>query len=252
MAVQLALSPDVSWGIGVEEQVKVVRNAGFAALGIHAHRADGATRRTFDAVGLGCHEILALVISDNEEATLRSAAQNAAAADVMGAPWVTTIFHGPITDATRRLVARCAVTIAEAGAGLAVEFHPLCEVTNIGAALDLVDAAGSGAGLLIDSWHFFFGDSDWTDLEQVPLDRIAYVQFDDATAPQSDDLMHETQQRRVMPGDGTLDLDRFASTLLDRGFDGLVSVEVLSEDLRSLPADEFAERAYASTRRYWS
>lgn len=252
MAVRLALSPDVSWGIDVEEQVKVVRDAGFSSLGIQADWVGPESRRTFDDAGLRCHEILALVISDNEEATLRSATQKAAAAAAMGAPWVTTIFHGPITDVTRRLVARCAAAIAEAGAGLAVEFHPLCAVTNIGAGLDLVDAAGFGAGLLIDSWHFFFGDSTWDDLEQVPLDRIAYIQFDDAPPPQSDDLLRETQQRRVMPGDGTLDLDRFASTLLDRGFEGVVSVEVLSEELRSLPAAEFAERAFAASRRYWS
>jgi sugar phosphate isomerase/epimerase len=32
--------------------------------------------------------------------------------------------------------------------------------------------------------------------------------------------------RRAIPGEGILELDPFARTLLDRGYDGIVSVEV--------------------------
>ena len=63
--------------------------------------------------------------------------------------------------------------------------------------------------------------------------------------------MDETLNRRAMPGDGDFELERFASTLLERGWQGLVSVEVLSRDLRQLPVDEFAGRAYETTARYW-
>jgi len=254
MAVEIALTPDSWWEIDVSDQVKAAREAGFTSLGIKAEQADDGARAMFDAAGLRCHEVLALIITDNEAATLRSAAHNAAAAEKMGAPWVTTIFHSPITDDIRRLVARCAATFAEAGVRMAVEFHPFGPVTSIRDGLDMVDAAGAGAGaaLLVDTWHFFFGDSTWSDLEELPLDKIAFIQFDDAPPPESDDLVRETQDRRVMPGDGTLDLARFASTMLDRGFDGLVSVEVLSAELRALPVSEFAARAYAATRPYWS
>ena len=63
--------------------------------------------------------------------------------------------------------------------------------------------------------------------------------------------MFETQDRRVLPGDGEFDLSRFAATLLDRGWDGTVSVEVLCADLRGTPEPEFAAMAYRSTARYW-
>jgi sugar phosphate isomerase/epimerase len=105
--------------------------------------------------------------------------------------------------------------------------------------------------VMIDTWHYFRGDSTWEDLETVPLDRIAYVQFDDAPEPASDDGMDETMNRRAMPGDGGFELERFASTLRGRGWQGLVSVEVLNRDLRQLPVDEFARRAYETTARYW-
>jgi len=142
---------------------------------------------------------------------------------------------------------------AEAGAGMAVEFSPLGPVNSIGHGLDVVAAAGAGqAGLMIDSWHFSFSESTWEDLAQVPLDRVAYLQFTDAARPVSEDLMEETMQRRQLPGDGFLDLGRFATTFLERGWEGMVSVEVLNRELRALPVPEFARRAYEATKPYWS
>ncbi|MFG1933543.1 hypothetical protein ACGFK1_23290 [Mycobacterium sp. NPDC048908] len=49
-----------------------------------------------------------------------------------------------------------------------------------------------------------------------------------------------------------LPLDRIATTLLDRGWDGTVSVEVLSAELRQLPVDVLVERLYTTTASYWS
>ena len=51
--------------------------------------------------------------------------------------------------------------------------------------------------------------------------------------------------RRVMPGNGTFELKRFATTPLDFGWSGTVSVEVLNVGLRRLPAPEFAYRTAA-------
>lgn len=48
-----------------------------------------------------------------------------------------------------------------------------------------------------------------------------------------------------------IELERFASTLLDRGWEGVVSVEVLGEELRALPIDELASRAFRTTESFW-
>ena len=251
MAVELGLTPDIRWEADLDEQVDAAVGAGFASLGVFAGRAGVGAQTTLRAAGLRCHEVLALVISDDDEGTLKAAERPAAAADTMAAPWVTTVFHAPLTPTTPGLVARCAATIAEAGAGMAVEFHPFGPVTSIGAGLEVVETAGFGAGLLIDTWHFFFGDSTWTDLAEVAIDRIAYIQFDDAPHPESEDLMGETMNRRVLPGEGTFELDRFAATLLGRGFDGVVSVEVLSQQLLALPVREVAQLSYRAATGYW-
>ena len=84
---------------------------------------------------------------------------------------------------------------------------------------------------MIDAWHFFRGSSTWDDLERVPLEQVAYVQFADAPEPVSADGMAETMDRRVLPGDGVF--------------------EVLSAELRGLPIGEFAAAAYTATARYW-
>jgi sugar phosphate isomerase/epimerase len=252
MSVELALTPDGRWEIGVAGLVEAAHDAGFSALGIQADRVGADTRSTFSSAGLRCHEVMALLLSDDEEATVSSAQRLAQAAAVMGAPWILTVFRTGLNPETAKVIERCAAIFAEAGAGMAVEFSPLGPVTSIRTGMEIVEAAGAGrAGLMIDTWHFSFGDSTWDDLAEVPLEKVAYVQFDDALAPESDNLMRETMNRRVMPGDGTLELDRFASTLLDRGWEGVVSVEVLSQDLRELPVPEFARRAYTSTARYW-
>jgi sugar phosphate isomerase/epimerase len=252
VTVQLGLTPDGRWDIDTAGLIESAHLAGFSTVGLSARRANPEAAAAYQASGVECHELLAFVLSDDESRTLAGAERLAEAAAVVGARWVLTTFLTGLTGETTKLVQRCAAMFADAGAGMAVEFSPLGAVTSIQSGLEVVAAAGAGqAGLMIDAWHFSFGDSTWDDLAGVPLEQVAYVQFADALAPISDDRMEETMQRRALPGEGILELDRFASTLLERGFDGVVSVEVLSRELRRLPVPEFARRAHEATARYW-
>ncbi|OHV39055.1 MULTISPECIES: sugar phosphate isomerase/epimerase family protein [Pseudofrankia] len=251
MTVEIALTPDSRWEIDVPGLAAATAAAGFTAVGMAAGNATPAAAKTLDAAGLRCHEVLALLIGDDAEETLAQAERLAEAASVLSARWVLAGFRTKLTAQTAPLIRRCAEVLAEAGAGLAVEFSPMGFVGTISEARDVVAAAGvERAGVLIDTWHFFRGRSTWEELATIPLAEIAYLQFDDAPAPIGS-ATSETLHRRAMPGDGELDLDRFASTLLERGFDGLVSVEVLSAELRQLPVPEFCRRAYESTARFW-
>jgi sugar phosphate isomerase/epimerase len=252
MTVELALTPDGRWGLDAPTLAAVARGAGFSAVGLGAAQANESAAAALAAHGVRCHEVLALTLGRNHEATLGRAEVMAAAADAARAEWVLTTFGSPFTGDWVGTVARCAAMFADVGAKLAAEFSPFGQVNSIPTALDIVEAAGvDRAGVMIDTWHFFRGGCPWESLESVPLERIAYVQFDDAPEPISDDGMAETMNRRAMPGDGVFELERFAATLLERGWQGLVSVEVLNDDLRQLPVPEFARMAYQSTVRYW-
>jgi sugar phosphate isomerase/epimerase len=66
-----------------------------------------------------------------------------------------------------------------------------------------------------------------------------------------DDLAAETVARRVFPGEGEFDLDEWCAHVRAKGFDGVVSVEVLNDELRDLDPAEFATRAFTATARYW-
>jgi hypothetical protein len=119
---------------------------------------------------------------------------------------VLTVFTTPITAGLTNTWRRCCSMFAEAGAGMAVEFSPLGPVAAIADAMEVVRAAqpAGRAGLLVGSWHFFFGDSTFDELASVPLEDIAYIQFTDALAPESQRLVRETLHRRTLPGDGVL------------------------------------------------
>ena len=245
MPIELALTPDSLAEVANADFISAAGAAGFASVGLAATSATPEVVTLLERAGVRCLDVLALIVSDDRERTLDGAGRVAEAASVVGAPWVLAVFR----SSDRETIARAAAIINESGARMGVEFSPLGTVPTIPDALELVEAAGpERAGVIIDSWHLLHGPTPWDDLAAVPLDRIAYVQFTDGFAPVS---MEETMNRRALPGEGELELERFASTLLERGWDGVVSVEVLSQELRALPVDEFAAQAFRSTERFW-
>lgn len=250
--MQLALTPDGRWEFATAELVSAARTAGFTAVGINAERVDAAAVEVYAAAGVDCHELLAFIVGDDESATMASAEQLADRARTIDADWVLTVFTASVPP---QWIQRCAKLFDDAGAGMAVEYTPLGAIPSIRDGMAYVRAANrSGrAGLMIDSWHFCFSDNTWDDLAAVPLDDIAYLQFTDALEPEfRDRMIRESLHRRAIPGEGILELNRFVATLLDRGYDGIVSVEVLSAPLRELPVDELAARLYTTTAAYWT
>jgi sugar phosphate isomerase/epimerase len=249
--VRLALTPDGKWEFATADLVAAASAAGFTAVGINADRVDTAAVAAYAAAGVRCHELLALVVGDDESATMASAEQLADRAQSIGAEWVLTVFTAKVPV---QRIQRCAKLFDDVGAGIAVEYTPLGAIPSISDGMEYVRAATrtGRAGLMIDSWHFGFSANTWDDLAAVSLDDIAYLQFTDALEPEyRDRMIRESLHRRALPGDGILELHRFAATLLDRGWDGTVSVEVLSAQLRELPVDELVGRLYTTTAAYW-
>ena len=250
--MQLALTPDGRWDFATTDLVSAARAAGFTAVGVNAERVDAAAADAYAAAGVRCHELLALVVGDDESAMMASAEQLADRAQTISAEWVLTVFTAKVPI---QRIQRCAKLFGNVGAGMAVEYTPLGVIPSIGDGMEYVRAAGRGgrAGLMIDSWHYCFSDNTWDDLAAVPLDDIAYLQFTDALEPEyRERMIRESLHRRALPGEGILELHRFAATMLDRGWDGTVSVEVLSAELRELPVDQVVDRLYATTAPYWT
>ncbi|MGE0878686.1 MAG: sugar phosphate isomerase/epimerase family protein [Acidimicrobiia bacterium] len=254
MAIELALTADARWGCSLDDLIPAAARAGFAGISMRAGIDVDHVNELLRASRVRCHEVLALTITNEPGVSVAQAEQLAATASAVGAPWVLTIFRAPPAGEVAAIIKRCAEIVTAAGAAMAVEFSPFGPVNSIARGLEVVElasTASSRAGLMIDTWHFTVGPSTWHDLETVPIDKVAYLQFDDGREPIGDDLMHETLDRRALPGEGTFDVERFATTLLERGFDGVVSAEVLMAELLDLPSDVIATRIHDAMARYW-
>ena len=90
----------------------------------------------------------------------------------------------------------------------------------------------------------------------VPKDRylsqefadLAFLQFCDALPLEGMDMGDAMVNGRAMAGDGEFALDEFCSHAAQRGYDGVVSVEILSSAWRARPIDEFARVSLETTR----
>jgi hypothetical protein len=151
MTVELGITPDHRWRFSPAELVPAVRAAGFVACGISAEAVDDDAVDAYASSGIRCHEVLALFVGDDEEATVARAGELAKVAETIGAPWGLTDFA---SSQVERSIQRCAEEFAGAGVGTAVEFSPLGPISSIPGGMEVVAAvrrAGGRAGLMIDS-----------------------------------------------------------------------------------------------------
>lgn len=242
-------------------QIEAAAAAGFTLLGpdvfsLDAHVAAGGTVDDLATMlarnGMRCFEIAALNIGERAD-TVVEAERIAAHAAVLHPEWILTNVGVPVDGDTCATFERVCEILATVGARPAVEYLPFTPAPDIATCRRLVEHVGTDrAGILFDTWHHFRGPDTWAELEAAPLDLVAYVQFDDALPMISDGLVTETIDRRTFPGEGELDLTGYCERMRAKGFDGVVSVEILSAEWRANPdLHEFARRAYTSTRRFW-
>ena len=197
-----------------------------------------------------CFEIATLMIGTDD--VDEQADQILELATTLRPEWILTNVMAPVDDAVRAEFARCAGVISESGARLAVEYLPWTPVRSATEALELVRSVPNArARVLPDTWHHFRGPDGWAELDALPIDDIAYIQFDDALPMTLDDLVEETCHRRAFPGEGEFALGTYCEHLRAKGFDGVVSVEILNAEYRDMDIHEFARRAFDSTRRFW-
>ena len=242
-------------------QIRAAARAGFEGVGpdvfsLTKYAAAGgrveALAELIEAEGLRCPEIASFMIGSDPKSTEAQLAQFEPFVRALRPDWILVNCDETPNAQNAGELRRAADRLGAQGAGLAIEYLAISRVRTIADALELIERAGvANAGVLVDTWHFFLGPDDWRALETLPLERLAYVQFDDHPAIVGDDLRAETLDRRVFPGEGLFELDRFSRTLRARGFDGLVSVEVLSSAHRGGDLEAFALRAHRTTAPYW-
>ena len=239
--------------------IEAAASAGFPLIGLdrfslEAYLQGGGTRaqarQLLDSAHIACSAITAVAMLGLDPAADQALADARNWAEDLGAPFIQV--NMGCGGADQRTVLDKACRIVDGAARLAIEYMPICPLDRAGDTLALVDTVGRDrAGLMIDIWHHENGPDDWIDLAAIPADAIAYVEFNDAP-PVHGDPGIATIDQRSFPGEGHFDLDRFAATIRATGYQGPVSIEVLSKPWRGGDLKAFARRCRESSAPYWA
>jgi sugar phosphate isomerase/epimerase len=133
------------------------------------------------------------------------------------------------------------------GATIGFEVMGCAMIDNLPDAISMVENAGAiNGGLILDIYQVV--NQGWT-LEQVrriPLAYLISVELNDGTLPGTPD--HDPSNRRFC-GEGAYDLRGFIRCIQQIGYRGPWAVEVIAENVASMPLEEVCTRAYQTSLR---
>ena len=124
------------------------------------------------------------------------------------------------------------------GIRLAVEFvgHPQCTINTFGQAYDIVKAVNrDNVGLVLDCFHFHAMGSRIEDLRQADGSKIFILHIDDT---EDFPIGILTDEDRLWPGLGAIDLDAILTALKEIGYSDMVSVELFRPEYYELEIEE--------------
>ncbi|WP_430536065.1 2-keto-myo-inositol isomerase [Listeria rocourtiae] len=133
------------------------------------------------------------------------------------------------------------------GVKIAVEFigHPECTINTFEDAYDIVQSVNrDNVGLVFDSFHFHAMGSNIENLKNADGSKIFLFHIDDTEDFQIGIL---TDDDRVWPGYGAINLGAHISTLQTLGYSGAVSVELFRPEYYKLTPEETIRKAKETT-----
>jgi len=154
-----------------------------------------------------------------------------------------------VAKLTERFAELCADAAGHHDAKVVYEVMPFdVNVHDLDAALAVVQGAGAAnGGLAIDTWHMSKLGIPPADLRRIPAQYLTWVELSDGRLEDMDDLIEETTQHRLLPGEGEFDVRGYVDACREAGYAGPWGVEVLSAALRELPMEEIFSRAFQTT-----
>jgi sugar phosphate isomerase/epimerase len=243
----------------LEAQVRAAARVGFAQVtpdifSLRAYRDShggsvGGLRAVLDDVGAGTYDLSGVTISDDADTTFADVDEFIVLATELDATWIQSRVTVD-TPATRAIYTEAARRVVAAGFGFAFEYSPFVPISSLAAAAAFIAEVAREVPrqvVIIDTWHFDRTGDTLDDLRALDPAYFGYIQLDDAVEP-GPDMRYDTLNRRTLPGTGNLALREFLEACHEKGFDGVLSVEVLNEDLRRLDVDAYVARVWDSTQ----
>ncbi|MFM1997066.1 MAG: Inosose isomerase, partial [Planctomycetota bacterium] len=145
-------------------------------------------------------------------------------------------------------LAQAARLAADFGIRLALEFDARASFpNNLQSAVALVEDVGHPAlGICLDWFQYSIGPSKPLDLYLLSPETLAHVQLSDVA-----DVPREmaSDADRILPGEGCSPPDDLVRRLVEIGYTGAVSVELLNPRLWRVPPRQFGEIAMTALRK---
>lgn len=247
----------------IRDHLIAAKNAGFTALGFDVFTVDeyGSTGETLETLaaqlanfGLTCTDIVPIVAGADLPKNLATTRHLARLGEAVGAQICLLTLGSDVADITdgalRSNLRECVGVIEAANMRTAVEFVPYLPLNSVSAAYALCDELGfERTGLALDTFHVFAGDQ-FAELSGLISDEIALVQFADAILPATDIATASRSGRRI-PGSGNLNLQSFVDLMRRMDYRGVISTEVLSDEVRKGPLGIFVQSLRTSMSHYW-
>lgn len=253
----------VSLGGTLKEKVYAVAAAGFDALELtesvlaYSEMQPSEIRQLLDETGLtvSLFHSIAEVEAVPEEVFAKTLARldrkfelmNALGATLLGVPSNAGL-HA-LDD--QQLAASQLAMLAEkaAGHGIRIGYEPRANGRHVSRYADawkiVLSAANDNLGLVLDSFEILAKGDDPAAIADIPGDKIFLAQLADAPIL-SVDIETLGRHFRCLPGEGSLDVTGFAGYVLDSGYDGAFSLEILNDVLRAAPVRSAALDGYRS------
>jgi 2-keto-myo-inositol isomerase len=141
--------------------------------------------------------------------------------------------------------------IADTGVTLCIEFNWSPLVKSLRTAAEIARRAnhltavhGSAVGVIFDPAHYYCTPTKFDQLTAENVATVRHVHVDDMRDKPAE--LSNCNSDRVLPGQGILDLRALFGRLELLGYDGYFSIEMFSEELWAMPAEEAARRMYDS------
>jgi sugar phosphate isomerase/epimerase len=152
----------------------------------------------------------------------------------------------PLPQVTERFAELCADAAEHHDAAIVYEFMPFdVNVHSLDAVLEVVGGAGApNGGIAVDTWHMGKLGISPDDLRQIPPELLTWVELSDGRRQNMPDLIDETVNHRLLPGEGEFDVARYVTLCREIGYSGPWGVEVLSDELRNLPMEDIFQRSH--------
>jgi 2-keto-myo-inositol isomerase len=180
-------------------------------------------------------------------------------AQAIGCPWVlvapgATEGRSPeqVLEDTAATYGAMVDVAAEYGVGVAVEFmgFPWAAIRDVAGALSVVQRANRpNTGIIIDTAHFYAGDSTLESIKNMAPDKLVVLHINDLEpGVAKPDIL---DGHRLYPGDGILPLDDIIGAVRATGWDGVLSVELFREAYWQLDPLSVAREAKSKSQAAW-